>query len=1352
MSTSSENRLGLTVTTSDPVTEIFVQDDRFRLVKRGVGTLEAPLEPGIYQVKIRMGHATDEQLVALRDKPEVVHFHPLKFFTPAPLEASTTFEMGLAEAAERESGHVHDRPGAGSSLFVFVRDWRESGRENEGVAPANPAEGLVLLELDGETVVSDLAAKAAKPSGPGAYAACTVALDPKPYRLRLRLPSGEAIDQTIIAVPGWQAQVFLLLRDYDPTGARRADLASAGHLLVPWQEPREDSVFSRSSRSARLTELARIGLSYDRQLLSDTLIDELLHAKFEDPLLGIYGALMLMLKSPLNAEAFAARDRALRQLAEAPGVSCEFRERIAKNPLDAATLEALAGNPALTSSALESLRSFSVGVRQLRDLSEVIRNLRWILGGGRGFRDHTEQETLEHYFQHGGHPDVEALAAYVRHAAEELRNRVGAEAAVEIAALDPAEPPPVFPTPPMLRRSWALILGISADRPEIVPADSLTARAARSVWGPEPWLLWMEPAPGPGTLPASAPDTDLISVSVKRQAKRLWAAQARAGGIQKGGTPPFESIPVGGSQASATAPASPAAEETDLMHELVRSTGQPRASLARILSQMSSVEEAALSEPAGDALAFPREPEGVLSAFTRFFMSAFSSKSQHLVWRRLDEARIAEEPDCTPHAGPIAPDQAYFAIRLKEMYVREARRLWQQYYPVLHSFVEHQGAKEEAVAGPGQLSALGNAGLDRIVNQNHLLAGPTPYRGGDVKLIVGLYSVPGGDVAKALIDTVGEITKLGGIALGEVPQIADAVKAGIERALGLKETKLQIGIQDSFSSTNPLRPGLYVGIAAEEQTVPLDQLWFGKGRLREGSAAGKPFDGPDYLVIAIERLDTRSDWARLPGLPDMQAKFDANLADATLSVTEKKAKLNDLWGPFTTLLASSPHLTKPDRAGIARDVAAELRARLETPPPFATPAGAELARRPTEDIGPEVFRFDHVRRVVDITSPESLRQAEAALTVPPFPPPSRPGPAASASPVHQPQELAREAGPPALSGVQAQWIIPLQVSISVGTPIAATVGAAASVTPAAKLSAPQTARTGGLSRLDEALIRDAKAELARSATRTYLDETAESAAKASYYRGVPPGESPEAFFKTLSALLESTHRNRPSYAPVPMLYPWVDLQPDMRIKSVYSGQEFDPLKLIEMDAEIDRARAEQLEAFRATESAADPAALELQEALLEASLPYNCEHSVPQSWFNKQEPMRGDLHHLFACESGCNSFRGNTPYFDFRGAKEVIRTGCGRREANRFQPTAGLGAVARATLYFLLRYPHAVRRGPTTCTEDRIKMLLGWHKEDPVGKYERHRNQAIFEVQGNRNPLIDHPEWVDKIDFCPGLG
>ncbi|MGW1681571.1 endonuclease [Saccharopolyspora sp. NPDC002376] len=48
------------------------------------------------------------------------------------------------------------------------------------------------------------------------------------------------------------------------------------------------------------------------------------------------------------------------------------------------------------------------------------------------------------------------------------------------------------------------------------------------------------------------------------------------------------------------------------------------------------------------------------------------------------------------------------------------------------------------------------------------------------------------------------------------------------------------------------------------------------------------------------------------------------------------------------------------------------------------------------------------------------------------------------------------------------------------------------------------------------------------------------------------------------------------------------------------------------------------------EVTAGPSLLERDFDLLEAALPYNCEHVVPQSRFGNREPMRGDLHHLFA--------------------------------------------------------------------------------------------------------------------------
>ena len=91
----------------------------------------------------------------------------------------------------------------------------------------------------------------------------------------------------------------------------------------------------------------------------------------------------------------------------------------------------------------------------------------------------------------------------------------------------------------------------------------------------------------------------------------------------------------------------------------------------------------------------------------------------------------------------------------------------------------------------------------------------------------------------------------------------------------------------------------------------------------------------------------------------------------------------------------------------------------------------------------------------------------------------------------------------------------------------------------------------------------------------------------------------------------------------------------------------DPEQLIRADAEIELRRRERLHALLVSASALGPREFEAAFDALEAELPFNCEHVVPQSWFAKHEPMRGDLHHLFACEPRCNSFRGNTPYADF---------------------------------------------------------------------------------------------------------
>jgi endonuclease I len=277
------------------------------------------------------------------------------------------------------------------------------------------------------------------------------------------------------------------------------------------------------------------------------------------------------------------------------------------------------------------------------------------------------------------------------------------------------------------------------------------------------------------------------------------------------------------------------------------------------------------------------------------------------------------------------------------------------------------------------------------------------------------------------------------------------------------------------------------------------------------------------------------------------------------------------------------------------------------------------------------------------------------------------------------------------------------------------------------------------------------AELAGARARTYYDAEADGVAAEAHYRGVPPEE--------YAGLVERSHQRRPGYKPARELYPWVDLQPTGTLRSLYTGQEFDPADLIRADLAVARDRAREVTSRLRR---AGSRGAEAVRAEVEAALPFNCEHVVPQSWFAKKEPMRGDLHHLFACESRCNSFRGNTPFVEFADFPEraepggpadpadpagpgsrVVRGECGKSEGNGFEPARGKGAAARAVFYFLLRYPGAVDDGEMP--PERLEMLFAWHEQDPVTEWERHRNAAIFERQGNRNPFIDHPDLARRL-------
>lgn len=259
--------------------------------------------------------------------------------------------------------------------------------------------------------------------------------------------------------------------------------------------------------------------------------------------------------------------------------------------------------------------------------------------------------------------------------------------------------------------------------------------------------------------------------------------------------------------------------------------------------------------------------------------------------------------------------------------------------------------------------------------------------------------------------------------------------------------------------------------------------------------------------------------------------------------------------------------------------------------------------------------------------------------------------------------------------------------------------------------------------------------------KSYYDEEKDARVVEQYYGDIDFND--DEAIQLLERLLQETHTNQVPYEPTKYVYPWVDLRPDGNLKSIYSGENRRADDVIHADYEASLKRKEKFDKLNTREVGWDHLVRIADE------FPYNCEHVVPQSWFNERMPMRGDIHHLFTCDPVCNSIRSNYPYHDFPDynpdhiGNERVEDACGKADDELFEPEYGKGTVARAMLYFLIRYPDEIEHShKETINKD---LLLEWHQQFPPDLYEKHRNQAIYEIQGNRNPFIDYPDEMVRL-------
>lgn len=281
----SEPKKTLKIVTEDEESEVTVLDGRLHLVATGRGKFETKLPPGAYKVVAQLADARHEELVILDAETKSIYIPPLAFASPVPLHTTARVRADVIRATivgrDREPIKIGER--AQASLFLVITE--SADLEDKQKDPRRLGRDTFLLGADGKELFSIADVKPREGDVPCLTA--TFRLVAGIYRLRVKHPSGDSLEQAIVTLEGWQTQVFLRRRQFQtssgPEGLR-PDLANAA--IAMFKE--EEGGFDPASKERRLSELARLSLSGRHPARRDKTLLRIVRGQTRDLMLALY--------------------------------------------------------------------------------------------------------------------------------------------------------------------------------------------------------------------------------------------------------------------------------------------------------------------------------------------------------------------------------------------------------------------------------------------------------------------------------------------------------------------------------------------------------------------------------------------------------------------------------------------------------------------------------------------------------------------------------------------------------------------------------------------------------------------------------------------------------------------------------------------------------------------------------------------------------------------------------------------------------------------------------------------------------------------------------------------------------
>ncbi|WP_147250259.1 hypothetical protein [Bradyrhizobium sp. MOS003] len=239
----------------------------------------------------------------------------------------------------------------------------------------------------------------------------------------------------------------------------------------------------------------------------------------------------------------------------------------------------------------------------------------------------------------------------------------------------------------------------------------------------------------------------------------------------------------------------------------------------------------------------------------------------------IDAKRIVNDPKQDLIDGkPFVPGDCYFELRLAGLHLKDSRRLAQQLLPLCVCLAEfRQSGSQQTVPfslGPDtirqrlQQLPKGADGADQphsrwVELRDIEIVRPTPMSLDNLDAFIGLYAVPGDDIARTLLNVMGTIGQAFGGAISPALAVAEKVYDGFTTLLGVKGVTPEVEAMHG----DLLKESGYLLISNAPENSPFKgKLFVSGGRLREGDKADSALvTGFDYCLLAVQRRDTLID-------------------------------------------------------------------------------------------------------------------------------------------------------------------------------------------------------------------------------------------------------------------------------------------------------------------------------------------------------------------------------------------------------------------------------------------------------------------------------------------------------------